>query len=521
MKTLNLLIASLLAAPLLSHAGVNPKNGDFYISYLDITLPSAQHELKFHRTYNSLSSHRGWVGFGWGTVYETHLVVMPDGSAVIHENGNGQNHYYRNENPKDIAKGVDQLVAAIRQKDKLDAAASQALRQKLLGDEELRATKVANYQLHYEWPKNTRVASSNCGYGWLKREADSYQRLDCDGSTDTFDLKGNLLKHEALDGYHFSVNYGPEHPTAIEDSEGKRLDLVWGDNGKLSAITSGDKIHLDYVQDAEGNLISSNEPGTGQRYQYQYDREHNLTRIGYIDDSSMVITYVPNVSGRTQSITERSGDKTELEYRSDPNDAGHYWTKITLTTADGISTSRELEFQNQTSATGAQHLQHYSSQEDEQQEKTVLDKKGRIIQREDAAHTITRYRYNRHNGKISQISSNDLVTNYRYDAKGNLTQARNNQGQIIRLRYNASARISQMVDINRLEHTRRELHFKYNQHGKPTEIELMGRGVIFVAYDEQGEITDVKSEQGAGMALEITAAFQNLLSVVKPCGVQL
>ena len=59
------------------------------------------------------------------------------------------------------------------------------------------------------------------------------------------------------------------------------------------------------------------------------------------------------------------------------------------------------------------------------------------------------------------------------DAKGNLTQARNNQGQIIRLRYNASARISQMLDINLSEHTRRELRFKYNQHGKPTEIDTV------------------------------------------------
>jgi hypothetical protein len=65
------------------------------------------------------------------------------------------------------------------------------------------------------------------------------------------------------------------------------------------------------------------------------------------------------------------------------------------------------------------------------------------------------------------------------------------------------------------------LSFKYNSLGKPVEIEMMKVGKIQVAYDNYGEIKRVESKQGHKMALQVTQAFQNLLAIVKPAGVNL
>jgi YD repeat-containing protein len=68
---------------------------------------------------------------------------------------------------------------------------------------------------------------------------------------------------------------------------------------------------------------------------------------------------------------------------------------------------------------------------------------------------------------------------------------------------------------------KRILAFKYNALGKPVEIEMEQVGKINVAYDNYGEIKKVESSAGHKMALQVTQAFQNLLSIVKPAGVNL
>jgi len=65
------------------------------------------------------------------------------------------------------------------------------------------------------------------------------------------------------------------------------------------------------------------------------------------------------------------------------------------------------------------------------------------------------------------------------------------------------------------------LFFKYNEIGKPIKITMEGVGEINVTYDDEGEIEKVESESGNKMALKVTMAFQNLLSIVKPASVSI
>jgi hypothetical protein len=131
------------------------------------------------------------------------------------------------------------------------------------------------------------------------------------------------------------------------------------------------------------------------------------------------------------------------------------------------------------------------------------------------------YFYHTISGKISAIVTDQVSTVFSYDKAGNLIRAFNTHGQLIVLGYDGHKRINHMIENNQVEHTRRELTFKYNAMGKPVVIRLLGKGEIKVQYDAQGEISKVDSKQGAKMALGVTEAFQMLLQVVKVAGAEM
>ena len=78
-----------------------------------------------------------------------------------------------------------------------------------------------------------------------------------------------------------------------------------------------------------------------------------------------------------------------------------------------------------------------------------------------------------------------------------------------------------MVDYQKKKDKKRALTFKYNAAGKPVEIAMSNVGKINVSYDNYGEIKGVKSSAGNKMAVQVTNAFKNLLSIVRPAGVNL
>ena len=78
-----------------------------------------------------------------------------------------------------------------------------------------------------------------------------------------------------------------------------------------------------------------------------------------------------------------------------------------------------------------------------------------------------------------------------------------------------------MHDYNKKTKKKRSLSFVYNAQGKPVEIKMDKVGKINVQYDNYGEIKKVESKAGHKMALQVTQAFQSLLAIVKPAGVNL
>src|SRR5690606_9171426 len=117
--------------------------------------------------------------------------------------------------------------------------------------------------------------------------------------------------------------------------------------------------------------------------------------------------------------------------------------------------------------------------------------------------------------------NNEGWTKFKYDPKCNLQQAQNAQGKAVLLYYDRNGKITTMLDRDTKTNAQRKLSFKYNSLGKPVEIAMDNVGKINVDYDNYGEIKKVESAKGHKMALQVTQAFQNLLTIVKPAGVNL
>ena len=521
MKNMNkkiFLTASLLA-PLAATAGVRIQNGDFYITYQDITLEAGSHELALSRTYNSLASQIGWFGAGWGSPFETRLIAMPDGTAAVYENGNGGINYYRPAGKVDVAAGVEQILQAVVQRDHLGPEAAASLRGKLAADEELRMRKVQDYGMQVELAAGSELPSDQCMGARLARVADGYKRKNCYSGDDYFNLQGRMIRHEEADGYQIRASYAGAHPETISDSAGNMLKLTWTSAGRLQEATTNGKHHLIYSYSDKNELTKSNDVN-GNQYLYDYDSNQNLTRITYIDHSTMRIEYVSPESGRVSSVTNRQGEQVRYEYRSDPADPQHTWTRVTTVSGTGQQLVSNYEFRNERTETGEEKTRPVAISSNNDHRTTAYDNKGRVVRKVSASGAVTEFVYHPRSDKLILVVSKGLTTSFHYDENGQLTSAQNSVGQRIDLDYGATGSIQRMVETSSREKVRRELHFKYDNNEKPVEISLTGVGKIVVEYDEKGEIRHISSNQNQDIALQVTAVFKNLLEVVRVAGVR-
>ena len=137
---------------------------------------------------------------------------------------------------------------------------------------------------------------------------------------------------------------------------------------------------------------------------------------------------------------------------------------------------------------------------DEFNEVKIVDDEGFITIRRD--HPI--------HGKLTLAQRGASWVKVNYTTTGKLRSIETSNDKSTQLEYDQNDNISKMMD-----HESRILTFEYNDTGKPTLIEEQGVGSLNVSYDERGEILKITSDQGHKMALKLTQAFQNLLSLSK------
>jgi len=538
MKNLLLCLVLILSIP--SFAGVSLKNGNFYIDYTDLVVPGGGHELVISRTYNSRAMDKGWFGFGWGSDFETYLSVEPDGSVVVHENGSGARTRFTPKGSVDPVKAAKKIVNTMRKNGaKLSNNDEKALVKKLANDEELRHAYSKNFHVKSSLPNGSVLYSNVRGMQKVIKTKKGFKRTFNDGKSEYFSDAGKLLKSRDKTGYTVSLTYKNGKVSKIKDSQGKQIFLDWYSTGFVKNVWSVDSKKATYVYKKD-DMVKSTDV-SGNSYTYSYDSIHNMTQIKYKDGKSRDISYDPKTQF-VHVVKKKNGNQVKYDYGQDPKNPDlHYWTTVSRKAKSEKKWRKnkyEYELKNRpdgstytykivTEVNGFKTATVYSEccglplKIQRGKEVTTFDynSKGLLTKKTSTKGEYVELKYHPKLNKITKVINNNGWTNFSYDKKGNLTKATNDKGKSVLLIYNRKGRITKMVDYNKRTRKKRGLSFRYNSQGKPIEIAMTKVGTIFVSYDNYGEIKRVESKQGHKMALQVTQAFQSLISIVKPAGV--
>lgn len=587
MKKIAVLAVALAVSPLSAKAMVAIGNGNYFIGFTDLEHEAAPNtfQLRIQRTNNSRSQFDGVFGFGWGSDYEAFLLPSADGSVVIQESGGGdKTRFSPAELPKaELVKTVDRMADAYFKKHKVAAG---NLKAKWLDDANERDEASRDLGVFPELPVGTKLFSTQRGDkqtvsvikgGYVREYGDGKQEL-FNVKVDVTDKGLDPAKARQLKGvYKVSRLVDPVRKAQVfydYDAQGKLVLITdkktqtvrvrYNEAGKIVEVSDAhnNKATYEYCDSTgaynaakkcgRGDLIRTRDT-SGSIYSYQYDRLHNIIRVGYPKDGKPdqefeEVSYWPPDSegqGGVKSVKNQNGVLTEYKYWRDPSDRdGHYKTEVKTVYGSGKASTSSYEYYEKKRADGSRYRYKLAAVVDGDKTETIYNECcGQPLQIVNSSGT-TKFEYYagsglprekdtpteniqwvyhpKFHGKITKVTVTDKgakqakSSEFQYDEKnGQLTKARTSDGKGIVLFYDGQGRIAQMVDQDK-----RKIVFKYASNSKPAEITQEGVGSIQVVYDKTGNIKDVKSKGGRQIAISVAAAFQNLLEIIKPAGIQ-
>ncbi|MCB9094544.1 MAG: hypothetical protein H6621_05690 [Halobacteriovoraceae bacterium] len=540
------------------YAGVNLKNGNYFVSYTDIVTTSKGTTLDVTRTYNSKSTSEGWFGYGWGTPYEVKLEVSIDGSIIIFENGTGGKTRFtpkENISKQFVTKSVDKIIAAVKKNSKLTSTGEKELRKKLEEDNYYRHQMAKAHSIESSLKKGSTLYSHAYGYQKIEVVNKGYKRSFESGYAQFFNKNGDLIATVTNNGYKVQLKRNKSGLVEkILDSNGNQIYVEWDSDKRIKSLAAQGKNKATYKY--SGKDLSYSKDINNNEYEFKYDSHHNLVNIKDVNEkdakkANIEITYTPKSFFATK-VKKRGGDISEYSYESDSkNPELHYWTTVIKTGLNDKPFANKYEYEHKLRADGSQWLyrtkfitgaSYNNGKIDggivretvlneccEQPVKIVQGKKvtefkyknGFMVYKKSSDGDFVKLEYHDKLKKITKVEKNDGWTSYQYNKKGELAKAVDSKGRAVLLVYDAKGKITKMVDSEKKKKKNRVLSFTYNSQGKPIEIAMEKIGKIVVKYDSFGQVKNVDSNGGRKIASQVTDTFQNLLEIVRPAGVNL
>lgn len=558
-------------------------NGNYFTGFVDVNFPhpTASVPLKFERNYNSRSQYEGLCGYGWGTEFESYLIVSADGSVVIQENGGGERTRFtpKEFNKQALTDYVKAIVAAKAKKDGAGFANPAEYEAKLLSSAEFRDDEGRNLGISPKLPVGTKLYSSERGDKQVVTVTkDGFVREFGDGKKVHFTFKAQVKDfgvHERrrvvevfkmtkledpLGGMTLNLKYNKATGALEEVNDGKQQAFTFKVNpqGKIESVKDRQGRGATYkycpassfsTKDkcGPGDLIESTD-AVGNTYKYEYDNVHNLTKIVYSDGTAEEIAYwplVPPAQGGAKSVKTRRGVLMEYTYWENPKDKLHFKTEVKTTFRSGRVSNAAYEYIRKRRADGSSYKYKMITEIDGEKTETIYNECcGQPLQViepsgttkfdyygdsglpkfKDTPTETTKWEYSqKFHGKVTKVTVTnkgpqpktvETVFDY-HDKTGNLKYAKTSDGRGVALLYDSQNRIKTMVDQEK-----RKITFSYNESSKPIEIAQEGVGAIVLIYDPKGNIKEVQPKGGKEVALTVTEAFQNLLEIIKPAGIQ-
>lgn len=284
--------------------GVNARNGNYSLTYSAF---EGDGGIPYRRTYNSLSENPGVFGRGWGAVFDTRLVQLPDGRVVIRENGNGAMALYGEPHPEETLEAMERLLLAA------EAAGPPAVARVKDGDTLLLDPGKA-------------LAASACDEAQISRRGRRWVRGGCNNEVQMFDRKGRLILY-SRDGWTVRIHRRFSKIRSVSDNFGRKLRFRYSRDGLRVTDLKGD--WYSYAFDPAGYNIRSDSPRSGPMV-YTYNVDRGLTNVRYMDTTQIQIDY--DKDGRVSRKVEREGGITTFEYMT--GEDGLPTTLVTWTSRD-------------------------------------------------------------------------------------------------------------------------------------------------------------------------------------------
>ncbi len=559
MKKLSIVILTLMSvSSAYARADVSLRNGNFFVSFRDISYPGGI-EPKVERVYNSKSDFNGIFGNGWGTQYETHLNIDPDGSIIVTEYGGGANNRFL---PKDYsAKGLNEAVNSVfeaAKKSGVVTSASEADRYKkrLTNDFDFRSKQYSIFVnkgtlQRKQVLEGTQYTTTEYQYQYITKVKGGYVRVMEAGDIQKFNEAGKMV--QLMDRNKNFVNFTYDrnnHLIQLADNQNRKMNFTYNPQNLVDKITGESGKYAQYRYNREGFMVGSRDDnGVENTFGYTKDQFLNLNEIGYPNDKGpdgkpkkMTIQYFgPDKKSNVRAVTNPDGTTSEYEYLSDLKSPNYYAVHVLLKDAKGARISdSKYEYFYKTKLGGQDFTEKMISTIDGDKTETVYDQKlgypvkivnngrtttmeydpkGRMIKKTTPIET-TELSYDAKVGKVAKVSKKlksgtVLWSEFQYDqASGNLLFARNNDKKTVKLVYDPEGRIRALVD-----QTGRQLTFRYNDLSKPIEISDPKLGTVKFSYKNSGEVDKIDSNGGANVATEVMRALQGLIDITAPAGV--
>ncbi|KQC33336.1 hypothetical protein AAU57_08425 [Nonlabens sp. YIK11] len=552
MKFIASILIFLLSIHLTVAQNVNLKNGNYFMSFADVDFQkySGIKEDFLVRTYNSKSTVKGWFGYGWGSRLETKLYYYPDYSVMIQEHGAGGKSIFTTALQDDILSEElieDIIDIEIEQGLLDDIPTTISSRRKKLTD--FREVRLVIYDRYVQKGYFEPFLEVPEGVTWqtFARGSDKqlvfkngqFIRSSRNGEKEYFNLEGDLVKIIDTDGNSLTIQYQDGKPKKISSPDEFYLDITTNEDGFITAIETSDqqKAELKYNND---NLVYSKD-ANGNLHAYEYDVNHNLTKIIYnpvrlkgqkID--ARIIEYTPKTMYASK-ITDRDGDVTEYSYKNfftedGEKDDDHYATTVITSGWNGEKVENYYEYLIGKKPNGERYtekiitrirgVETVSTYDENCNAPTRIERNGRwtTMQFDKNCNMIEKVRSNGDHIKLEyhptlkkliRVEQNNTVNKFEYDKKGKVILAQKNDEEPIELKYADNGKITHLISGDTI------IDFDYNELGKPVRIAQKGLGEMRVTYDDNGEILKVESDGGSSITLKITQSFQKLLALTK------
>ncbi len=547
-------------------AGVHLRNGNFFVSYTDLSSTEKGLVLELTRTYNSKSTYKGWFGFGWGTPFEVRLEASSDGSIMVYENGSGAvNRFVAGKITQDgINKVVDEIVAAVKKNKAITATTEKNLRSSLSKDDQYRHRIAKKYNVTAKHTVGQKFNSEDFGGQSLEITADGYLRKAPNGLDQFFSKEGVIIRTRNQAGYGLDFTYNKAgQVNKIVDTNGNQFIFDWHSSGLIKSVTSQDKKKAEFSYSGE-DLIKVKD-ADNITFNYEYDANHNLTKL--IDTSikdaksnAIVVEYDPKTFNSTKVIN-RDGSENNYYYEFNPKRPKEETTTIVVRTdASGEAVAEKYLYDYKKRVDGSEWLARTQTITDGKYDLKTKNFSGGYIEEAiysefspypikkiegdmEATYTYfknglleskvvkykgkvsekAKYGYDPKFNKINFVKTDKAEYSYEYNTKGDLVKAIEKNGNAILFVYDLEGRISKMYEKTSPKKKPRTLAFTYNVKGKPIEVELEGIGKLTLTYDSQSQskVEDIKSSKGLEVFNQVRDVFNNFMDVVKPTGINM